>query len=83
MTSTSRLKEFNPEFQDVDTFLLQFKYYLIANGVKDNEKISHFIIIVGSKVVSTLVELFSPDAFDSKPYANVIAKFRTHYKPER
>lgn len=79
-----KIQDFVPGRDDVDTYLLQLKHFFKANAItEDGKKVSFFITLVGSKVISTLVDLFSPEDLDAKTYPEIIEKFKKHFQPER
>ncbi|KAG8177185.1 hypothetical protein JTE90_015793 [Oedothorax gibbosus] len=79
----SKISDFDPEVDDVDTYILRIKHFLRANRVGEDLKVSTLITILGTKAVSTLIDLFSPDDLDSKTYDEIIEKFKSHYKPAK
>ncbi|KAG8196928.1 hypothetical protein JTE90_027631 [Oedothorax gibbosus] len=79
----SKISDFDPEVDDVDTYILRIKHFLRANRVGEDLKVSTLITIFGTKAVSTLIDLFSPDDLDSKTCDEIIEKFKSHYKPAK
>ncbi|KAG8199227.1 hypothetical protein JTE90_003655 [Oedothorax gibbosus] len=77
----SKISDFDPEVDDVDTYILRIKHFLSANGIGEDLKVLTLITILGTKAVSTLIDLFSPEDLDSKTYNEIIEKFKSHYKP--
>ncbi|KAJ8878601.1 hypothetical protein PR048_019182 [Dryococelus australis] len=59
----------------------ELKHYFKANQIKDENKVSVLITIIGLKVHAVLSDLVSPDSVDAKSYDEFVKVLVKHYTP--
>lgn len=83
MASIGKMTEFNPHEEDIGSYLLRLKHYFKANDVKDGNKVSILITVIGPKVLSILSDILSPKKVDEKSYDDLITILEDHFAPKR
>lgn len=57
MASVRRMGEFVAEKEAIELYVMRLKHYFKANAVKDKNKVSVLITILGAKNLATLSDL--------------------------
>uniref|UniRef100_A0A1B6KSV3 CCHC-type domain-containing protein n=1 Tax=Graphocephala atropunctata TaxID=36148 RepID=A0A1B6KSV3_9HEMI len=83
MTNIGRMTDFNPYEEDISSYLLRLKHYFKANEVKDDNKVSILITVIGPKVLAVLSDIISPKKIDEKNYTELCKILEDHYSPKR
>lgn len=83
MASIGRISEFNPYEEDIESYVLRLKHFFKANDIKDGNKVSILITVIGPKVLSVLSDIISPKKIDEESYDDLCKVLIEHYAPKR
>lgn len=83
MSNIGKLEIFDENTDDISTYLLRLKHYIKTNSIKDEQKVSVLLTVLGSKVVKLLQDLLAPDEVDSKSYVQLVKTLTSHFKPKK
>ena len=77
-----RIDEFDPQREEIATYLERLQLYLIANEVAEDQQVAVLLVVVGSKVYDTLRSLVAPVKPSEKTLAELLELLQKHYAPK-
>ncbi len=78
-----RLKAFDPEAENISTYLERVELYFEANSVNDEKKVSVLFTVIGPKNYGIIIRsLVAPDRPKDKTYAQLEIALKAHYQPK-
>ena len=73
---------FDPASNDWSLYLQRFEHFLLANEIKDEQKLHLLLALVGAQTFRLLTNLVSPLKPGELTYAEVKEKLSAHFKPK-
>ena len=83
MSAQRGLEPFDPETEDVDSYMERLEQYFLVKDVKEDWKVVHFLTMVGSSSYLVLRDLVAPDAPAAKTLDELTDVLKKHYRPAR
>ena len=83
MSAQRGLEPFDPETEDVDSYLERLEQYFLVKDVKEEQKVAHFLTMVGSSAYQVLRDLVAPVATTAKTLKELTDVLKKHYRPTR
>lgn len=83
MASVGRMGEFVAEEESIESYVMRLKHYFKANAVKEENKVSVLITVLGSKNLATLSDLLAPTEVDTKTYDELVKVLKEHFSPKK
>ena len=77
-----RLTEFNPQSDNISSYLERLKLYFEANAIEDARKVPVLLTAIGAKAYDTLRSLLSPMRPQDKSFADLLTVLRQHFDPK-
>ena len=77
-----RLEAFEPEGENISTYLEHIELYFLANGIAENKQASVLLTVIGMKnygIIKSLVALAQPK---DKSYVELVATLKEHFQPK-
>lgn len=68
MACIERITEFVKEEEDIEAYLVRLKHFSKAHKIKDGNRVSVLITVLGPENLAILSDLLSPSAVDSKTF---------------
>ena len=77
-----RVKEFNPQEENITAYLERLQLYFEYNGVEDAKRVPALLTLVGAKVYGTLRSLVAPNLPKDKDYGSLADVLKQHFDPK-
>ena len=77
-----RLKAFEPEGENISTYLERVHLYFEANGIEDNKQPSVLLTVIGAKNYSIIRSLVAPALPKDKTFAELETVLKAHFQPK-
>ena len=77
-----RVKEFNPQEENITAYLERLQLYFEFNGVEEAKRVPPLLTLVGAKVYGTLRSLVAPNLPKHKDYGNLADALKQHFDPK-
>lgn len=78
-----RLNEFDPEVETFENYTERLEHFLKVNSIKEDDKVSYFISIMGPKLYTTLKNLLVPKSPKDSTFDEILKSLKAHYLPKR
>src|SRR5436190_13486737 len=78
-----KVSEFNSEIESFENYTERLEQFFKANDIKDTDKVSVFISLIGPELYNTLKSLIVPDLPKNKTYDDLIAVLKKHFVPTK
>ena len=75
------LTEFNPEDQDVESYLENVELFFEANNIAEEKKVAVFLTAVGQKTYKILRQHSAPKLLRENSFEEIITLFKQHSIP--
>ena len=72
------LAEFNPEEQDIASYLEKVELFFIANNIAEEKKVAVFLTVVGQKTYKILRYHSAPKLPREKSFEEIVTLFKQH-----
>lgn len=82
MAAIGRIQEFDSSVEGISSYLEWLQLYLEGNKVKDDERVSVLLTVIGTKVYGVLRSLLAPAKPKDKPYDDLVKALEQHYDPK-
>lgn len=76
------LQEFDPQQEDIASYLERLQLYFDANAVEEAKKVSVLLTVIGVKAYGTLRSLLAPTKPKDKSFNKLLALLQKHYDPK-
>ena len=73
---------FDPASDDWSLYVERFEHFILANGIKDEQKLHMLLALVGAQTYQLLTNLVAPKKPGEHTYAQVKEKLTAHLKPK-
>lgn len=77
-----QLKAFDPERENISTYLERVELYFDVNGVVDDKRVPVLLTVIGPSVYATVRSLVAPDKPRTKTYKQLEEVLRSHFEPK-
>ena len=77
-----RIQEFDPQVENITTYLERLQLYFDANGVEANRRVPVLLTLIGAKVYGTLRSLLAPNLPKDKDFDSLLAALKSHFDPK-
>ena len=77
-----QLSAFDPEKDNISTYLERVELYLDVNGVVANKRVAVLLTVVGAENYGILRSLVAPDRPRTKTYAQLVKALKDHFEPK-
>ena len=77
-----RVKEFNPQEENITAYLERLQLYFECNGVEEAKRVPALLTLVGAKVYGTLRSLVAPNLPKEKDYDSLADVLKQHFDPK-
>ena len=78
MSAQRGLEHFDPETEDVDSYMEHLEQYFLEKDVKEERKVAHFLTMVGSSAYQVLRDLVAPVAPAAKTLKELTDVLKKH-----
>lgn len=76
------LGEFDPDKDNISSYLERVQLYFEANIVEDDRKVAVLLTLIGAKTYETLRSLLAPELPRDKPFDELLGILRKHFDPQ-
>ena len=77
-----RLKAFDPEAENISTYLERIELYFEANEIADEKRVSVLLTVIGPRNYGIIRSLVAPARPKDKTYAELEAALKAHFQPK-
>ena len=77
-----RIQEFDPQAENITTYLERLQLYFDENGVEANRRVPVLLTLIGAKVYGTLRSLLAPKLPKDKDFDSLLATLKSHFDPK-
>ena len=77
-----RLTEFNPQSDNISSYLEHLELYFEANAIEDARKVPVLLTVIGARAYDTLRSLLSPMRPQDKSFADLLTVLGQHFDPK-
>ena len=77
-----QLKEFEPETENISTYLERVHLYFEANAIAEDKKASVLLTVIGAKNYSIIRSLVAPTLPKDKTYDELVTVLKNHFQPK-
>ena len=77
-----RLTEFNPQSDNISSYMEHLELYFEANAIEDARKVPVLLTAIGARAYDTLRSLLSPTRPQDKSFADLLTVLRQHSDPK-
>ena len=77
-----RLEAFEPEGENISTYLERVELYFAANGIAEEKQTSVLLTVIGTKNYGIIKSLVAPARPKDKTYAELEAVLKAHFQPK-
>ena len=77
-----QLKAFDPDKENISTYLERVELYLDVNGVQEDKRVPVLLTVIGPSAYATVRSLVAPDKPRTKTYEQLEAVLKAHYEPK-
>ena len=82
MVQLGKLHEFQPDTDELCSYLERVDFYFAANDVPDGKKVPVLLNCIGGGTYGVLRGLLAPESPMSKSYDELVTKLREHFEPK-
>ena len=79
--TTIRFEPYN-EVEDIEQYFERLEMFLVANGVREDNRVGHVLSGIGAKAYAVLRNLLAPAEPKDKELATIKQKLVRYYKPK-
>ena len=76
------LQEFNPQSDNISTYLDRLELYFDANGVEADRKVPVLLTVIGAKAYDTLRSLLAPKLPRDESFEDLMGLLVRHFDPK-
>ena len=77
-----RLEAFEPEGENISTYLERVELYFLANGIAEDKQASVLLTVIGMKNYGIIKSLVAPAQPKDKSYVELLATLKEHFQPK-
>ena len=77
-----QLKAFDPEKENISTYLERVELYFDVNGVLEDKRVPVLLTVIGPSAYATVRILVAPDKPRTKTYEQLEAVLKSHFEPK-
>ena len=77
-----RLEAFEPEGENISTYLERVELYFLANGIAEDKQASVLLTVIGMKNYGIIKSLVAPAQPKDKSYVELVATLKEHFQPK-
>ena len=82
MAAFGELKQFEPEFEKISSYLEHLKLYFTANDIAEGRRVAVFLSVIGAKTYSLLRDLVSPTSPKDMSLEHLAEVLEKHFEPK-
>ena len=82
LSNYGELNTFNPESENITTYLERVELYFMANSVPEGKQVPALLMSIGPKNYSIIQGLVAPDTPKEKTFDELVVVLKSHFQPK-